>query len=163
MQSDPKSQVGFEENKQRLIAQARALHDEVLEAMYHLEIALASAAPRREKVWNQRVIEDLGKVSDLLDEHARSAEADDGLFSMIVAAHPRLAHHVDRLGREQNNLLEQSRSLERQFAHHGEGALPNYRDVRKGIRSLLSALSSHRADANDLVFEAFTTDIGIGD
>jgi hypothetical protein len=163
MKSNPTSQIGSEENKQRLVAQARALHDEVLEAIYHLEIALASAAPRREKVWNKRVIEELGKVSDLLDEHARSAEADEGLFSTIVTAQPRLAHHVDRLGREQNNLLEQSRSLERQFAHHGEGALPNFRDVRKGIRSLLNALSSHRADVNDLVFEAFSTDIGIGD
>ena len=163
MKSKPTSQFGFEEDKQRLIAQAHAQHDEVLEAMYHLELALASAAPRRERVWNKRVIEELGKVSDLLDEHARSVEVEDGLLSMIVAAQPRLAHCVDRLGREHSNLLQQGRSLEQQFAHHGEGDLPNYRDVRKGIRSLLNALCNHRADVNDLVFEAFSTDIGIGD
>jgi hypothetical protein len=163
MKSKPTSQFEFEEDKERLIAQAHAQHDEVLEAMYHLELALASAAPRRERVWNKRVIEELGRVSDLLDEHARSVEAEDGLLSMFVAAHPRLSHCVDRLCREHSSLLKQGRSLKQQFAHHGEGDLPNYRDVRKAIRSLLNALCKDRADVNDVVFEAFSTDIGIGD
>jgi hypothetical protein len=99
----------------------------------------------------------------LLDEHARSVDSEDGLLSMIVAAHPRLSHRVDHLGREHSNLFQQARTLEQQFAHQAEGDLPNYRDVRKGIRSLLNALCNHRADVNDLVFEAFSTDIGIGD
>ena len=160
---NPPPQSGFAENKQRLIAQVRAQHDELLEAIYRLELALASAAPRRDRVWNKRVIEELEKASDLLDEHFRSIESDDGLLSMIISAQPRLAHGADRLGREYSNLVQQARSLERQLAHHGEGDLPSFRDVCKGLRSLLNALSNHRADANDLVFEAFSTDIGIGD
>jgi hemerythrin-like domain-containing protein len=163
MKTNPMSQSGLEKNKQRLIAQARARHDELLEAIYRLELALASAAPRRDRVWHKRVIEELEKASDLLDEHFRSIEADDGLLSMIVSAQPRLAHGADRVGREHSNLVQQARSLEGKLAHHEDGDVPSFRDVCDGLRSLLNALSNHRADANDLVFEAFSTDIGIGD
>ena len=83
---NPPPQSGFEGDKQRLISQARAQHDELLEAIYRLELALASAAPRRERVWNKRVIEELERASELLDEHFRSIESDDGLLSMIVSA-----------------------------------------------------------------------------
>jgi hypothetical protein len=163
MKTNPRSQSGFEENKQKLIAQARARHDEILEAICHLELALASVAPRRDRVWHKRVIDELEKASDLLDEHFRSIEADDGLLSTIVSAQPRLAHCADQVGREHSNLVQQARSLERQLVYDGEGDLPSFSEVCKGLRSLLNALSNHRADANDLVFEAFSTDIGIGD
>jgi hypothetical protein len=163
MESNPASHLGFEEKKQKLTVRARAKHGEVLEAMHHLEAALASAAPGRERAWVKRVIKELCKVSTLLDDHARSAEADDGLLSMIEVAHARLAHRVDQLRRENRDLRETAHSLEHRLAQDDERNLPNFREVRHGISSMLNAARHYRAAENDLVFEAFSTDIGIGD
>lgn len=143
--------------------QARAEHDALFDAIRCLEAALASAAPGREPEWNQRVLEKLRIVVDLLDEHARSAEAADGVLAMIGDAQPRPLHRVERLRREHIDLLERARALRRQIEHHGPDELPNFRDTRRRTAWLLNALRHHRAAATDLIFEAFDTDIGVGD
>lgn len=163
MESEPASRSHSERKQQQLTQQARAEHDALLEAMHRLEAALASAAPGREQAWNKQVVEQLRTVADLLDEHARSAEAADGLLAMIGAAQPRLLHRAERLRREHVDLLQQARTLERQIEHHGEDELPNFRDVRQRTTWLLDALRHHRAAATDLIFETFSTDIGVGD
>lgn len=151
------------EHRQKLAQQARSEHDALLEAMHHLEAALASAAPGREQAWNKQVVKELRTVADLLDEHARSAEAAGGLLAMVGDAQPRLLHCVERLRREHVDLRQQARALERQIEHHGEDELPNFRDIRQRTTWLLNALRHHRAAATDLIFETFSTDIGVGD
>lgn len=150
-------------DRDTLVQQARAEHDALFDAIHRLEAALASAAPGRERGWNQQVVEKLRAVVDLLDEHARSAEAADGLLAMIGDAQPRLLHRVERLRREHVDLLEQARALMRHLEHHGQDELPNFRDNRHRTTWLLNALRHHRAAATDLIFEAFATDIGVGD
>jgi hypothetical protein len=161
MASDPVSHS--DRARQTLTRRVREEHDALLDAMHRLEAALTSAAPGREQAWNRQVIEKLRTVADLLDEHARSAEADDGLLAMVAAAQPRLLHRVERLRHEHVTLLEQARALERQITHHAADEMPNFRDIRQRVTWLLNALRHHRASATDLIFEAFSTDIGVGD
>lgn len=159
MESDPVSPP----HPTELVQKVREEHDALLEATHRLEAALASAAPGRERAWNQQVVEKLRTVVDLLNEHARSAEAADGLLAMIGNAQPRLLHRVERLRREHVDLLEQSCALLRQVEHHAADELPNFRDIRQRTTWLLNALRHHRASATDLIFETFSTDIGVGD
>jgi hypothetical protein len=163
MESDPVSPLHSEPNRRRLVQQAREEHDELLEAMHRLEAALAAAAPGREQLWNQQVVEKLRTVVDLLNEHARSAEAAEGLLAMIRDAQPRLIHRVERLRREHVDMLEHARALLRHVEQHAPDELPNFRDIRQRTTWLLNALRHHRASATDLVFEAFSTDVGVGD
>jgi hemerythrin-like domain-containing protein len=160
MKSNP---VALSDNQKKLIQQVRAEHDDLLEAIHSLEAALASAAPGREQAWGKQVLKKLQAVAELLDGHARSAEAADGLLAMVAAAQPRLLHRVERLRREHVDLLDHARSLQRQIEHHAADELPNFRDIRQRATWLLNALRHHRAAATDLIFEAYSTDVGVGD
>jgi hypothetical protein len=131
--------------------------------MHRLEAALASAAPGREQAWNRQVIEKLRTVGDLLNEHARSAEAADGVLALIGADQPRLLHRVERLRREHVDLLAHARTLQRHIELHDAEELPNFRDIRQRATWLLNALRHHRAASTDLIFEAYSADIGVGD
>lgn len=140
-----------------------AQHDALVDAMHRLERALGSAAPGREREWNQCVTASLQAVADLLEEHVNSADADDGLLADMVTARPALMHRVERLRHEHQDLLLQARALHRQFAHVEKGELPDFRDVRHRTTWLLNYLRHHQAAEADLMFEAFSRDVGIGD
>jgi hypothetical protein len=148
---------------QKLIQRARTEHDALLDAIHRLEAALTSAAPGREQAWSRQVTEKLGAVVDLLDEHAHSAEAKDGLLAIVGAAQPRLLHRIERLRREHGALHEQASALMRQIEHHAPDETPNFHDVRQRTTWLLAAVRHHRAATADLIFEAFSTDVGVGD
>lgn len=144
-------------------SQTRQRHDALLEAMHRLEAALASAAPGREQAWNQRVAQRLGELLARLREHVQAADAPDGLLAVIDATRPTLVHRVDRLRRQHADLLQQAQSLHQQVQHHGDGEVPDFRDIRQRAMWLLNALRHHQAQETDLIFESFYTDIGVGD
>lgn len=143
--------------------QTRQRHDALLEAMHRLEAALASAAPGREKTWNERVARRLTALVERLREHVEAADAPDGLLAVIDATRPTLLHRVDRLRQQHADLLQQARSLQEQVLHHGDGEVPDFRDIRQRAMWLLNALRHHQAQETDLIFESFYTDIGVGD
>jgi hemerythrin-like domain-containing protein len=149
--------------QQQVAQQARVEHDALLDAMHHLEAALESAAPGRERAWKERVIENLCAVVDRLTEHIHSADAPDGLMAMIDETRPTLVHRVERLRREHADLLQQARALQGQIEQYGEQELPNFRDIRQRATWLLNALRHHRAAETDLIFESFFVDIGVVD
>jgi hypothetical protein len=149
--------------QQELAQHIRAQHDALLEAMQDLEAALAAAAPGREQVWNQRVREKLRGVVDLLAEHARSADAPNGLESMIDATRPTLLRRAEHLRHEHANLIQQALVLQHQVEHYGEEEVPDFRDIRQRATWLLNALRHHQATKTDLIFESFFTDLGTGD
>ena len=143
--------------------QTRTEHDALVDAMHRLEEALASAAPGREREWNQCVTANLHAVADLLEEHVNLADAADGLLADIETTRPALMHRVERLRHEHQDLLQQARALHRQIAQRGEGELADFRDVRHRTTWLLNYLRHHQAAETDLMFEAFSRDIGVGD
>jgi hemerythrin-like domain-containing protein len=149
--------------QQEIARQTRSEHDALVDAMQELEAALASAAPGRERAWNQRVIEKLRNVTKRLEEHVRSANGPDGLLAEIDTTRPTLLHRVERLRREHTDLLQQARALQRQVEPHGEGEKPNFHDIRQRASWLLGALRHHQASETDLIFESWFTDIGAGD
>lgn len=157
------SSLPVEHRQQKTALQTRNEYDALVEAIQRLETALASAAPGRERDWNERVVENLRAVANLLEEHVRSADAADGLLADIETTRPALLHRVERLRQEHRNLLQQTRALHRQIEHLGEGELPDFRDVRHRTTWLLNYLRHHQAIEADLIFEAFCRDVGVGD
>jgi hypothetical protein len=140
-----------------------AVHDELLEAMHGLELALAAPAPRRQRDWCERVAKELGVVNEALAQHVLTAEAPEGLFAEIEAAAPPLHHRIGRLKREHAQLLRQTDALEAYVAQ--ERVLKRYafQEIRQRAGWLLTGLRQRTALAADLVFELYDTDIGSGD
>lgn len=163
MTTDGGNSSSSHDQRTRLVAHARAEHDDLLEAIHRLEAALGAAAPGREHAWHKQVVDQLRAVVDLLKHHSQSAEAGNGLLAMVVDLQPRLLHRVERLRREHADLLSQSQALCHQLEHLGPNELPSYREIRQRTTWLLNALRHHRASTADLIFEAFETDIGGGD
>jgi hemerythrin-like domain-containing protein len=145
-----------------LAAQNRAEHAELLSTIHALEAALASAAPGREREWNEQVGERLRAVIAALRAHACSAEAEDGLFAEIDLR-PTLLRRVERLRQEHADLVQQSEALAQRISHCNDGDARDCHDIRQRAAWLLTALRHHQAVENDLVFESFYTDLGVGD
>ena len=148
---------------QKSTQHTRVTHDALVEAMHRLEAALGSAAPGREREWNQCVTANLQAVADLLVEHVSSVDAPHGLLADIEATRPALIHRVQRLRHEHQDLLQQAHALHRQIAQRDEGQLADFRDVRHRTTWLLNYLRHHQAAEADLMFEAFSRDVGVGD
>ena len=96
-------------------------------------------------------------------EHVNLADAADGLLADIETTRPALMHRVERLRHEHQDLLQQARSLHRQIVQWGEGALADVRDVRHRTTWHLNYLRHHQAAESDLMFQAFSRVIGVGD
>jgi hypothetical protein len=147
------------ERRQRLARQTRSEYDAVLDAVHRLEAALVSAAPGRECDWTARVVQELAGVQQALRRHADSARCPRGLWAALECDLPRLAGRVERLRRENADLLQQAQALTRLLAHHDRDERPNCADVRLRAAWLLGALRHHQALEADLIYETFCLDV----
>jgi BMFP domain-containing protein YqiC len=148
---------------QPAIARARAERDALVLAMQSLEAALASPAPGRERAWLKQVASSLDELGAAVQQHLASTDAPGGLYQAVDQTWPTLMHRVERLRKEHASLAAQVEALRQQCAGYAPDETPNYHDLRRRAHWLLSALRHHQAAEADLIFEAFYTDIGIGD
>lgn len=141
---------------------SRAERDRLLVAIHEFEAALASAAPGREVDWLSRVRRALLDLQNGLQDHAEVAEAPRGLLADIEANEPRLTSRVSKLWAEHKDLGRDVAALLRQMERHGDDAI-DFADVRQRASRLLNSIRNHIARETDLIFEATSTDIGVGD
>jgi hypothetical protein len=112
-------------------------------------------------VWSGRVNLTLVKVRRALDGHVEATESPDGLLADAVRQEPRLAHHADVLRREHAELYrgidEATQRLSR-VAGRGEATVEQER-----LLALLAQFTRHRHRGAQLVYDAYNTDISVGD
>jgi hypothetical protein len=133
-----------------------------LGAMQVLESMVGRAAPGRDRAWQSDVAEALRQLVPALRQQQASYEDPTSLLAEIAQEQPRLRTWVRQLHRQWSELAAASESLCEQLQQPDESAW-NYADVREQLRGLLTALHHHRAREADLVFEALSTDLGVGD
>lgn len=148
---------------QPLIKQARVDRDALVLAMQSLEAALASPAPGRERLWLMQVANALDGLAEAMRQHLTSTEGPGGLYQAVDQTWPTLAYRAQRLRKEHASLVDQVNALRQQCTCYGPDETPDYHDLRRRAHWLLTALRHHQAAEADLIFEAFYTDIGIGD
>jgi hemerythrin-like domain-containing protein len=151
------------EHRPAVCRQTREEHDSLLDAMHQLEAALACAAPGREGPWNEQVRDRLRAVGVAIAAHVDSAEGRAGLFAEIESYDPNLEFRTNKLRHEHAELLQQAQALQQLVDRHCKQGTHNFQDVRNVSMRLLNALRNHQAAEADLVFEAFFTDLGVGD
>lgn len=144
---------------------------ELLESITALEQALAAPTPGRQMRWAERVSAALLELSGDFRDHVGLTEGPSGLYSRTIFSSPRLAGAVDRLTREHaklSGLIDELLTLvgkaDGSFAQAdpmlGDPALGDPDEVRDRGTTLLGALGRHRQRGADLVYEAYSVDIG---
>ena len=131
---------------------------ELLESMSAVEHALAAPAPGRQAHWAERVHVALVELSADFGEHIDITEGPHGLYHELLTTAPRLSGAVARLTREHALIRD---LLDNLLAHVGEpGSNSDLDDVRDRGTALLGRLVRHRQRGSDLIYEAYTVEIG---
>lgn len=158
-QLDPKRQA----QRDSVTSQTEIEHGGVLRVVHRLEEVLAAAAPGREREWAQEVVVDLRSLRDTFRDHVESAGGEDGLFHELGVAVPNWISRMERLQQRQDGLLHQMNSLISQIDNHGKRDIPDFSDIRRRTAAIIDDVRAVQALENDLLFECFQADLGVGD
>ncbi len=125
-----------------------------------LEQAAARPAVAREEQWLTGVIEALEALEVDIVDHIEITERRDGLYAEIVEAAPRLSHKVQVLRGEHPEMQEATWNLKARLTGARAGDALSVDEARGEIQHLLGRLVEHRQLGADLVWEAYSRDIG---
>ena len=144
--------------EQAFLEELRRRRAELLESMSAVEQALAAPAPGRQALWAERVHVAFVELSADFGEHIDITEGPDGLYRELLKTAPRLSGAVARLTREHALIRD---LLDTLLACVGESEIGADVDTaRDRGTALLGRLVRHRQHGSDLIYEAYTTDIG---
>jgi hypothetical protein len=126
--------------------------------------ALETASPGREEPWLQRVHEALLHLQADFAHHIETTEAPDGIHAEMLHVQPRLAYRVRRLCDDHvaiRDRIDAAVALSSRGA--AEGDRSTIASVRDQATEVVALITRHRQRSADLVYEAYNTDIGIGE
>lgn len=144
-------------------SQTQNEHGGLVRIIHQLEAKLASAAPGRERLWAGDCLADLRLLRDLYHDHVESSGAKDGLFHELAVAAPHWSSRTERLQQRQDGLLHQMSALISQIDNHTKRDIPDFSDIRRRTAAVIDEVRTLQALENDLIFECFQTDLGVGD
>ena len=108
--------------------------------------------------WCQRVGEALAVAATTITDHINETEAPGGMYDQLVEGHERLHNRVEALRAEHPELTDTVNAL------HGECLLVEDPEaIRDGALALLGKLARHRSRGADLLYEAYSVDVSVGD
>ena len=127
------------------------------DALVAFEDALSSAGPRRAAAWAEGVVQCILRVETEFNSHVDLTEQEDGLYDDILEAAPRLAHRVDLLRQEHNEItVALSDCLTRVELVPNTAHADWVSARREECNALLGRLVRHRQRGADLVYEAYS-------
>lgn len=127
---------------------------DLYEAMQQLETANARAAGQ--PGWNDDMRGALENLARALDRHVTEIEAEDGLFDQVLAKTPHLAHAIEDLREEHDDLVEGCRAALAAVDKADTGRL------RRKVLALLGRIAVHRQSGAELLYDAYNVDLAGG-
>ncbi len=134
------------------LAAARRQRAELLNIIHGYEQAISG--PVADPAWRDRVCARLANMRAAFADHVAVTEGEHGLYREMLDTAPRLAHAVNRLIRDHAFIAGQIDVLVARAPTADSAA------IRAHSADLLRDLSRHRQRGADLVYEAYSTDIG---
>jgi hypothetical protein len=127
------------------------------DALVAFEDALSSAGPRRAAAWAEGVVQCILRVEAEFHHHVDFTEQEDGLYDDILEVAPRLAHRVEQLRQEHNEIaIALSDCLTRVELVPNTAHADWVAARREDCNALLGRLVRHRQRGADLVYEAYS-------
>lgn len=150
--------VGADLSEPVQVERARVRRVELHDAMTGLETQVARASGS--DAWCDNVETALAELGAALDAHIQDVEDVDGLLARVVDEAPHLAGEAAALTEEHQQL---SAARYRALATLRQPGRPDPAVVRRRVTTLLGRLALHRQRGAELVYDAYSVDIGIGD
>jgi hypothetical protein len=124
-----------------------------------VEVEDAIAGPLGKERWIPTVHDTLVDLAGTFERHIAVTEEPDGLFDDVLRAAPRLDNVVRRLCQEHDEIRDTIAVVLADLRRSArEGGPPE--ELREAVFALLGSLVRHRQTGADLVYEAYTVDIG---
>lgn len=150
--SDPSGDDAFE--------RSRAHRRGVRKASLDLEEAIARPAGQDVGKWSTETSARCQALIEAFRYHVEQSEGPEGLLPEIIATAPRLAHAVDHVKQEHQNLLVE---MDRLHLAAGAGGQTDVEAVRREALHLMQVLAAHRQRGSDLIYEAYLVDVEGGE
>jgi hypothetical protein len=142
------------------LERVRAHRAELQESVAAVDHALAWPIARG-GAWRERVRAALAELAHDFQDHIEITEPPAGLYARARRAAPRLSTTVERLTAEHVRLRDAIQGYLMVLEHGGTMAdLPVFREE---VATLIGQLVRHRQAGNDLVYEAYSVDLGGSD
>jgi hypothetical protein len=119
------------------------------------QVEVAAAAPFAGEGWQEELLRTLEDLRLALLDHIREVEAHDGLLAEMTAQAPRLANQIAHVRDEHPGLCIQVAQVIMSVQNNS-----NVDDLRAEVLETLTAVARHRQKGSDLVYEAYSVDIG---
>jgi hypothetical protein len=148
-----------DDDRARAVDEVRARRVRLRSAMEALETALAAPVPGRVTDWWAVVVDCLAQLRVALQRHIVEAEADSGLLAQVLTDAPRLANAVNRLRQDHVEMVRAVDALVSRPAPTSDDSAA----IRDAGLALLGRLARHRHRGADLLYEAYSVDVGSGE
>jgi hypothetical protein len=122
-------------------------------AMHELEAAAGAPVGAGASAWRTEVDRSIAIVQTAWEHHIVLTEAPDGLFNQIRSDAPELAPRIKQLDREHEAFRARLAALA------STGSLDTG-SVRDSVIDLVAKLARHRQHGSDLIYEAYSVDLG---
>lgn len=125
-----------------------------------LEARLGSPTPGRQHEWLAKVVQ---ATAGLIQSLQASVSFGSKLLRDVEFAAPHLWAEAKRIQKNYAELERETVFLRERLDSYGDGKTAEVNDIRERLTSFLRALRKLQARENDLIFEVYHRDIGVGD
>ena len=139
---------------------ARRRRADLRRALLDVEKAISGPAAGRLEQWTAEVVAKLGQLRRAIEEHVDVTEGPGGLYEDIMARAPRLAGRIQRLQGEHPAMHDGAYALANRLRSTPIGDAWPLEQARDDVQRLLGSIVKHRQHGADLVWEAYSLDIG---
>lgn len=132
-----------------------------LDALHDVEWAASEPGPGRPYEWRDDLLPRLDELAARLHEQFDASESEHGLLHDVAVDAPRLSNAVQELQKRQQALVQRVDDLRLELSD-----LSRTFDVamlRHALAGVTAEVRELRAWETDLVYEAYTVDLGVGD
>ena len=143
-----------------ILAEVSRRRADLHHALVEVEEAISGPAIGREPDWARGVIEQLGQLREVIEEHIEVTERAEGLYDEILHKAPRLSGPIQHLKAEHPVLRDGTSELIAKLRTTPVGAAWPLDDARDDVQRLLGRIVKHRQHGADLIWEAYNLDIG---
>lgn len=142
------------------VATSRSDRARSLDSLHDVEQRASAAGPRRPDEWRHDLLLSLDALADSLHEQHATSAGDSGLLSHVVDESPHLEPSVAELRERQSALGDRIDALRSQLSDHARDV--DVGVVRREVAAITSEMRELRAWEADVVYEAYSVDLGVG-